>query len=117
MPKLRLKVYLKTETEESFYETTGYYQKDQNKLTYREKDNTIVNYYYTDNILKRENNELTLKFEFKKDEQTTGIIQVKGLNRELNVLLKTIKMSITEQNINIIYSIEDQKFNYKIEVI
>ena len=88
-----------------------------NKLKYKEEDNTIVVFSYEDNTLIRENNELRMEYKFNNSNKTQGNVYVKELNKKINLDIKTTKLKINDNNIDVSFIIEENKFNYRVEVI
>lgn len=116
MSVINLKISIITSTEKIEFETKGYYQKDQEILIYKEKDNTTVKYDYKENILIRENSSISLKYKFNKEKLTKGKVFIKDLKNELEIVIKTKEIIINKQNIDITYMIDQESFNYKVEV-
>ncbi len=118
MPTVILKVTIKT-ADNNKEEYTVKALKRPPCLIYHEKDEnkTKVIYDYKKNLLIRENSELYMEYEFKEDEITTAIIKVKSLNKYLNLSLKTTKLSSREDFIEVAFLLEEEKINYKLEVL
>lgn len=115
MPKIDISVKIKNYTEDTEYKTTGIIT---NKvLKYKEKDNTTTTYNYVDKCLIRNNEELYMKYIFNPKKETTGIIKIKSLKKDLNILIKTNKYKEEDNNIYIEYEIEKEKFIFGIEEI
>ena len=80
MAKIKIKVSIWNEEGNTFFETTAHYQEDNRVLTYKEKDNTLVKYYYDKGILTRENEAILMEYNFINNELTTGRVLIKDLN-------------------------------------
>ena len=112
MPRLNIKVTVINDEETQEFITNAIIQDE--ILKYKERDNTTVIYDYKNNSLFRENNELRMDYSFNSGK---GNIFIKGLNKKLNIKIKTKKI---ERKINIIeieYVIENNNFLYKVEEI
>ena len=86
-------------------------------LKYKEEKDTSVKFSYKDNILVRENNDLRMDYSFLEGKTTKGTILVKELNKNINVDIKTKNIKINENDIEIIFDVEENEFIYKVEVI
>lgn len=115
MSKIKIKVTIKNKEVESSYETTGIIQ--DNELKYMEENNTKVTFNYTNNHLIRINEELRMDFIFDKNKTTQGTITIKELDKDLKVSIKTNKIEKENNNVLIEYSMEEDKFLYRIEEI
>lgn len=88
-----------------------------NNLKYKEADKTTVIFSYLEKTLTRENNELRMTYTFDIEKETIGKIYIKELNKNIEIKIKTTKLKIDNKNIEISFIVEDNKFNYKVEVI
>lgn len=86
-------------------------------LKYIENKETTVIFSYLKNILIRENNELRMEYSFNENKKTKGIILVKEYNQEINVEVDTKSIKKENNNIEIDFNVENNKFKYKVEVI
>lgn len=116
MAKINIKVSILQDKNKNVFTTIGHYQEHNKILTYKEKDNTLVTYDYTKNILTRNNQDILMKYQFIKNKVTTGTILIKDFNKYVDLDIYTDKIIIDNQNIEIQYKTEDN-FIYKIEVI
>lgn len=118
MPKVTLKVTLNSADNKKTEYTVNALKKS-TCLIYHEPDEkkTKVSYDYEKSLLIRENAELYMKYEFKENKTTTALITIKSLNKHLNVSLKTTKLCSSENLTEIFFLLEDQKINYKLEVL
>ena len=89
----------------------------ENTIEYKEKDNTTVVFDYNRKTLTRDNEELKMNYEFSLNKKTTGTILIKELNKTLNLEIQTKKMIVENDDIEINFVVENNKFLYKIEVI
>lgn len=116
MAKIKIKVSISNEEGNTFFETTAHYQEDNRVLTYKEKDNTLVKYYYDSGILTRENEAILMEYNFINNELTTGRVLIKDLKKILNLNIYTTNITYNNNSIEINYKIEEE-FTYKVEVI
>ena len=119
MGKINIKVTIKNAEGLNNYVVPAIYDDDNKTIIYKEpdEDKTTVKFNFTTKSLDRENTSLIMKYKFNKEKNSEGIIYVKGMNRKFYVTIKTIKMIKDNNNIDIDYQIENDKFTYKIEVI
>ena len=116
MSKINIKVSISSEQNHIVFETTAHYQEDNRVLTYKEKDNTLVKYYYDKGILTRENEAISMEYNFINNELTTGKVLIKDLKKILNLNIYTTNITYNNNSIEINYKIEEE-FTYKVEVI
>lgn len=115
MPKIKIKVSIRNELEDTSYEVPAIIQEE--NIKYKEPDETTVTYQYNNNTLLRENKELRMKYPFDLNRRTTGEIEVKELDQSMKIKIDTNKLERKKHNIEIDFSIEEKNFLYKIEEI
>ena len=115
MPKMNIKVSIKNEAENQNYSVPAIIKEE--KIHYRENQDTKVQFDYRENTLFRENKDfkMTYRFDLKKD--TTGIISMKELNKNIELVIKTKKIERNNLNIEIEFQVEGKDFLYKIEEV
>lgn len=112
MPKCNIKVRIQNSEIDQTTEVKAIFQ--DNRIKYKEEDNTFVTFDYENNCLIRENQNLRMRYHFNEKE---GIIEAKEYNRELKVQLNTKKIERNGKNIEIHFDVEESPFLYKIEEI
>lgn len=118
--KVNAKITLQNAEDNFEYVVPAIYHDDEKVIIYNEQDDqkTLVKFNYITKELIRENDSLLMKYNFNKEKNSQGTIYVKGMEKNLIVTIKTLKLVRWEDNnIEIEYQIENDKFNYKIEVI
>lgn len=119
MPKIKIKVVLKTPDETYKYEVRAILQEEDKLITYKEPttDNTLVKYNYKNDELIRENIQMIMSYKFNQNKTTKGTILMKDLNKiiELNIVTKNVIHN--SNNIELKYLVENELYEYKIEVI
>jgi hypothetical protein len=115
MPKKSISYKIINNNDTISHTTVGILQ--DNILKYKEKDHTIVHFYYDKNILERENNNLKLRYIFKENEITKGIIHIKEYNKDLEVDITTKSIKQKNDSLEIDYIIENDEYHYQLEVI
>lgn len=115
MSKLKIIVTMKNEDEQKQLETMAII--NDKTLIYNENKTTKVKYNYQTHNLIRENKELLINYKFKQNTNSDGYIIVKDLKKKLVVNIKTTRLEIENNNINIEYELENNKFFYTVEVI
>ena len=90
-----------------------------NTYRYREDtvNNTLVEFDSSNNILKREDDNLSMEYLFINDKETIGKIYIKDLNKYIDVVIKTSKIEKNENKILIEYTISDDLYNMIIDVL
>ena len=114
MSKVKIKVSVNDDIEKEY---NAIYREKEKLLTYKEEDNTLVKFNYKDNILIRENDSLFMQYKFVNKNTSKNKIFIKDLKQYLDITLFTKSILVKDNIINITYVIEDNLFNYKIEVI
>lgn len=115
MPKIKVKIYITTNKEETSYETTTILC--DGILKYRETDDTLVIFDMEKRTLIRENKDLKMTYIFEKNKKTEGYIIVKEFNKKIYLFIETKQIKINEVNVFIEFEVEDNKFIYRIEEI
>ena len=118
MAKVNIHTILKTQEKTYEYSVPAILKEDAKILIYKEKDDqrTTTNYNYKTRELTRENDSLHMHYVFDENKNTVGKILVKELNRSFKLTIKTKKIIRHNNNIEIEFLVEEQPFNYKIEV-
>lgn len=114
MSKVKIKVSVNDDIEKEY---NAIYREKEKLLTYKEEDNTLVKFNYKDNIIIRENDSLFMQYKFVNKKTSKNKIFIKDLKQYLDITLFTKSILVKDNIINITYVIEDNLFNYKIEVI
>lgn len=115
MSKSIINVSIQNELEHTHYEVPAIFQ--DNRIKYKEPDDTIVTYDYEKNVLLRESKELRMRYQFTLSQKTSGEIEVKEFNHSMKLEIETKKIERKNQDIEISFSIDGKDFLYKIEVI
>lgn len=104
-----------TREESDSYYTTVHHNLNKKQIFYTEKDKTITTYDYENDILKRDNEQMCLEYQFRLNEKTINNIYIKELKDTLKIELLT-KSIIKQDNIlKIVYSIDNNDFVYQIK--
>lgn len=118
MSKINIHTVLKTQEKTYDYEVPAILKNDEGIIIYNEQDDqrTKTSFNYRTKELIRENDSLKMHYIFNKDKNSQGKILVKEFGRALDITIRTTKMLRCDYNIEIEFLIEEQTFNYKIEV-
>lgn len=118
MAKINIHTILQTQEETYEYDVPAIYKEDEEIIIYKEQDEqkTKTIYNYKTKELIRENDSLRMSYLFNKSKNTIGKIYVKELGRTFDLIITTRKVLRCAQNIEIDFLVEEQAFNYKIEV-
>lgn len=110
--KIKLKTKIKNNEKTVEEEINAIYQEEKNKINYLEENSTKVEFDITKMLLKRENKELKMEYDFSKRKAK---IYIKDLDRYMDILLDVKNLKQEEAKIEIEYIIEEQTFIYSIE--
>ena len=118
MSKINIHTILKTLEKTYEYNVPAIFREEDGIIIYKEQDdqNTTASFNYRTKELIRENDSLKMNYKFNKEKNARGTIFVKELGRTFDLIIKTNKILRCGQDIEIDFLVEDQPFNYKIEV-
>ncbi len=111
MKKISFEYHLKSYDTVSF-KGIGYYEEENGKIIYNEKDNTKVVLDLNNLILKRDNSTLSLTLDFKKKQ---GCILVKELNNSIDLELKVNDITIEKDSFLVEYITNKEEYIYDIK--
>ena len=117
MSKIQVKVTLLTPEINYVDQYNAIFHPNQNEITYKEKDDTKTKFNLKSLKLRRENKELIMEYLFKQEQSTIGIVEIKSLQKRVELNLKTKKILQSKDKVEIIYQIEEEQYKYKLEVI
>ncbi len=109
MRKVYLKYHLKSNLDNIFYEGEGIYQND--IITFCDKDKTKVTINIIDGILKRENKEMFLFLDFKNE---TAVINVKELNKKLDLKIEVNNIIKSTDKIEVNYILNNDNYYFEL---
>ena len=111
--KIRIKNTLKNYNEKTEDLIETFAIRNKGKISYQ-KDNTIYKLLLSDKkiLLIRETEEFTHKFVFDLDNITKSEYYIKELNTSIDISIKTTKLNISENRIEIDYEIIDNNNQY-----
>lgn len=111
--KKNAKITLKTPEKVIEYELLIEFKN--NKINYIEKDytNTSVLLDLENRILVRDNKELYMEYDFKNNK---GIVFLKELKSNIEINIDTIKYEASDKKIEIMYKIDENSYEYFIEM-
>lgn len=109
MKKRKLNITLITNEKESEYNLLGEYDTEKKVITYSESNEllTDVKIDLKERVLVRENKDYCLKYKFIENEETENEINLKELNQKIYIKIKTDKFELSENKLEIIYTILD----------
>lgn len=113
MSKIRVKVTIKNNEVNDTLETNAIMQDE--IIKYQEQDDTKVIYDYSKKKLVRDNNQMKMTYYF--DNESESSILVKEYDRYIKPIIKTDSIRRSINDIEIKYSIENEKFIYRIEEV
>ena len=109
MPKIKINVKLCNKEEKREWNVVGIIQE---KILKYKEDDTIVTLDYEKHILKRDNKELKMVYNFKKKQ---GKITIKENNQIIEIPIETKNIKRKGNDIRIEYQIEDEVFIYQVK--
>jgi len=119
MLKFKVLITIKSQNTDIKYETEATYNEKNNYLYYFEtdEDKTFAIYDFAKNILKRDNLKMYQELQFLKNNITINQINLKDLNRSLEIEIFTSNVISDKPNITVNYLLNAEKYLYKIEVL
>ena len=115
MSKVSIIATIKNNDQEQITKTQSIKTKEEYK--YQEKDNTKVVFNYLDYYLKRENDKIIFEVKFIEEQDVKARYYIKELGKELTLNIKTKSIIKKENKLEINYTIDKDKFLYRIEEI
>lgn len=120
MKKKKLNIILITNEETKEYNLLGEYDKENNIIYYNENNDLVTKMEIdlNNNTLIRENKDYYIKYNLIENQETINKITIKELNQDLDIRIKTEKFEITENKIEIMYTLLDsnEKITYVINL-
>ena len=83
-------------------------------IKYQEENGTNTTLDLNNNTLVRENNDIYMKYDFNKK---TGTLEVKELNKVLDLKINNVHIYRDEKVTEIKYNIDEEEFIYRVEVL
>ena len=119
MRKFKVLITIKSYYQDVTYQTEATYNEDKNYIYYfeQDEDKTIAIYDYNTNILKRDNLKISQELEFIKDKITINKMNIKDLDKSLDLEVFTSDIISNSPAITINYLLNAEKYLYKIEVL
>ncbi len=116
--KVFLKSTLKNITEKESITDKTIAIKEKNKLTYQTKDfNYILKIISPQKIiLNRNNNDIDCTMYFEQDKKTLSFYQIKKEGYNIEIEIKTTKVKINENNIEVHYKVIDSNTHYELKI-
>ncbi len=112
MSKNMLQITIHSNYVKNSYEVEGTIEN--NEITFIEPDtNSRTVFNMEKETISRSNNELDMIYDFNKG---VGYVFVRDLKNRIDLTIKVLEKSINTSNIYIKYSINEEEFEYKIEV-
>lgn len=110
----KLHVSLKSHDDVIDYDVIGDISKDEIYFEELDDENTAVIYNMKDNILKRDNPNLYMEYNFGEPDRSNILVKDIGQNLEIDLKVKKIKQS--KNTISIDYELNDIKYKYSIKI-
>ncbi len=119
MQRLKILVTIKSNNQSMIYQTEATYDQEKNYLYYLEKDSdkTAVIYDYKKNILKRDNLKIYQEFKFISRKITINKMLLKDLDKYIDIEISTTKIINNYPELTVYYSLNEEKYLYKIEIM
>lgn len=115
MSKIKVKTTLITPSTKLTYEALG--ELKDNIITYHEQDEltTLVTYDLTKDSLTRDNKQLTLNYLFKENIVTPGKLNIKDMQKDLELITKTNHLLKKDHYLEVEFLVENKKYTYILE--
>jgi len=118
MKKRKINIILITSDKKEEYKLLGEYNPEKNIISYQESGDLLTEVVLdlNQNILIRENKDYYLQYKFIENEETENEMKLKDLNQSIKLKIKTEKFNVTNNKIEIIYTLLDsnETINYQI---
>ena len=108
----KFKVIITTEEETIQKEAIGSFLNG--VISYQENNNTYVYLDINKDELIRENDQILMKYAFKENRRSKGLITIKEMNKELDIDIETTSLIKKDNYYYIEYKIEENKFIYEL---
>lgn len=108
----KIKVIITTEEEKIQENVVGSFIND--IISYQENNNTYVYLDINKNELIRENDQMLMKYVFNENRRSKGIINIKDINKDLELEIETKKLIKKDNYYYVEYKIEENKFIYEL---
>lgn len=119
MKKRKINIILITSDKKEEYKLLGEYNSEKNIISYQESGDLLTEVVLdlNQNILIRENKDYYLQYKFIENEETENEMKLKDLNQSIKLKIKTEKFNVTNNKIEIIYTLLDsnETINYQIQ--
>ena len=115
MPKFKIKATIENKDEKKITEAIAIYQDD--VIKYKDDDNSTVIYNYKKRKLTRDNEKIKIEYLFNLENETTGLILIKELNKTISLSIITKEIVENNNNIEIEFKLDNDLFKYRIEVV
>lgn len=115
MPRFKIKATIENKDEKKITEAIAIYQDD--VIKYKDEDNSTVIYNYKKRKLTRDNEKIKIEYIFNLENETTGLILIKELNKTISLSIITKEIVENNNNIEIEFKLDNDLFKYRIEVI
>ena len=115
MAKFKISSNLVSEDEVLNIETNGI--KTDSKIVYKENEISVTILIFDNKIeMKRVHPDYIVELKFEKDKETLSSYKFVGGNKEFKLNTRTNKLIISDKKIEINYTLEDNNFDYKLEL-
>ncbi|MBR2678781.1 MAG: hypothetical protein IKE63_05130 [Bacilli bacterium] len=115
MSKIDIEVTIKNSETTDSYKVKAIVQ--DNSIKYKEPDDTTVIFDYVENKLIRENDLMKMIYYFNEKSSEDSIILIKDYNRHINLNIITDRIRRKDNDLEIEFEIDKEKFLYRIEEI
>lgn len=117
MAKVKILVTIETPVISDKKEYFAIFRPEEQQYIYQEQDNTLTKIYLQGNEIRRENKEMSMKYIFDEQKESTGYFIIKELQKKLYLTIKTERIIRYQNNIEITYKLDNELYKYKLEVI
>lgn len=109
-------ITLKNDENNQIYKVNLELKKNIYRYEENQEEKTLVEFDSNRNILKRENNNLSMEFLFVEKKTSIGKIFVKNIDKYIDVIIKTEMIKKIKSNVQIRYYLENKLYEYSIDM-
>lgn len=115
MSRKKISIELVNEYEKQEFQTKCIYNEETKIISYLEPNNIKVKLDLNNHKLYRKTEEHNIVLDFDEGKESTGKIYINDLDSTIYLKINTQKILITKDFINIIYIIDNKKYEYKLK--
>lgn len=115
--KKTLRVATLSNNENIIYEVNAIFHDDTVIYIEQDKNKTKTSFNYAKNQLIRKNEDFTMTYDFVKGKETIGTLIINNIGKTIYLKVKTTDIIKNKDNIKIVFTVENEKIEYKLEML